>query len=470
MHQARIDAAHRPLALLENMGGMLQSSVTLIGMAAVLIPLGPWLPLVLLVRTLPAFFTLIHFARLQYAWRTKTTPDNRRAQYYESLLTSAEPAAELRMLGTEAHFQRAYWKLRRMLHLGSLNLKRRESLAEICANSLTFVITAATMAWVVWRTLHGSLVLGDLVLFYQAFNQGQQMLRALLGNTEQIFSNLLFLGKLFEFLALEPKVVTPAHPLPLPPLQQGIRFEQVNFRYPGSDRLALRDFSLELPVGRTAAILGSNGSGKSTVIKLLCRLYDPDTGRITLDGTDLRAMNLSELRHAISPLFQTPVRYFATAGENISLGDLSSAPTKEQIEAAAKAAGVHEIVSRLPGGYDCLLGKGFEHGTELSGGEWQRIALARAFLRPAPILLLDEPTSAMDSWAEADWLQRFQQLAQGRTAMIITHRLSTAMRAHIIFVMQHGRVVESGSHRDLLARGGLYATSWATQTRGAEEA
>jgi ATP-binding cassette subfamily B protein len=470
MHQARHDAAPRPLALLENMGGMLQSGVTLVGMAAVLIPLGLWLPLVLLVRTLPAFFTLIHFARLQYAWRTKATPDDRRAQYYDSLLTSAEPAAELRMLGTAGRFRQAFGKLRHKLHLGSLNLKRREILAELCANSLAFVITAVTLAWVVWKTLQGSLVLGDLVLFYQAFNQGQLMLRSLLGNTEQIFSNLLFLGKLYEFLALEPKVVTPAQPVPVPPLQQGIRFEQVNFRYPGSDRLALKDFSLAVPAGQTAAILGPNGSGKSTVIKLLCRLYDPDAGSITLDGTDLRAVNLDELRRAISSLFQMPVRYSATAGENIALGDLPGEPTRDQIESAAREAGVHEIISRLPSGYDCLLGKEFERGTELSGGEWQRIALARAFLRPSPVLLLDEPTSAMDSWAEADWLDRFRQLAQDRTAIIVTHRLSTAMRADIIFVMQRGRVVESGSHRELLAKGGLYATSWAAQTKGAADA
>lgn len=465
MHQARHDAADRPLVLLDNMGGLLQSGVTLVGMAAILIPLGFWLPLVLLVRTLPAFFTVIHFARLQYAWRTKATPDDRRAQYFDSLLTTAEPAAEARMLRTEGYFRRAYEGLRGKLHLGVMDLKRRETLAEFAASSLSLVITAATLAWVVWHTIHGPLVLGDLVLLYQALNQGQVMLRALLGNTEQIFSNLLFLGKLFEFLALEPKVVSPHQPKPLPSMRESIRFEQVNFSYPGGDRLALRDFSLEVPAKKMVAILGPNGSGKSTVVKLLCRLYDPDTGRVTLDGVDLRDLDLEELRRSISPFFQTPVRYSATASENIELGDLPQAPTQDQIEAAAKAAGVHEIIARLPGGYDCLLGKEFEHGTELSGGEWQRIALARAFLRTAPILLLDEPTSAMDSWAEADWLDRFEQLARGRTAIIVTHRLSAAMRADVIFVMENGQVVETGAHDELLAKGGLYAASWATQIR-----
>ncbi len=465
MYQARNDAANRPLALLESMGGLLQSAVTLVGMAAVLIPLGLWLPLVLVVRTLPAFYTLFHFARLQYARRTQITPDERRAQYYDWLLTGAEPAAEARLFGTEGHFRRAYRDLCRRLFLGSLALKRRETLGELSAALLALVITGATLAWVVWQALRGRLVLGDLVLLYQAFNQGQQMLRSLLGNSQQIFSNLLFIGKLYEFLALDSSVVSPANPVPVPPMQQSICFEQVKFRYPGSDRLALDGFNLQVPAGRIAAILGPNGSGKSTVVKLLCRLYDPEAGRITIDGTDLRSVSLDEWRRAISPLFQMPIHYHATAGGNIALGDLPGAPTQDRIEAAARAAGAHEVISRLPGGYDCLLGKAFAGGAELSVGEWQRIALARAFLRPAPILVLDEPTSAMDSWAEADWMDRLRQSADGRTAIIITHRLSTAMRADAIFVMERGRVVESGSHRDLLAAGGRYAAAWASQAK-----
>jgi ATP-binding cassette subfamily B protein len=319
--------------------------------------------------------------------------------------------------------------------------------------------------------LSGPLVLGDLVVFYQAFNQGQQMLRALLGNTQQIFTNLLFLGKLYEFLALEARVVSPAQPVPLPALRQGIRFEHVSFRYPGSARLALEDFNLEIPAGRITAILGPNGSGKSTVIKLLCRLYDPEAGRIAIDGVDLRAVSLEELRRAISPLFQVPIHYGATARENIALGDLAAAPSQARVEAAARTAGAHDVITRLPGGYDCMLGKIFANGTELSVGEWQRIALARAFLRPAPLLLLDEPTSAMDAWAETDWMERLRQSAKGRTTVVITHRLSTAVRADVIFVMERGRVVESGSHAELLAAGRRYAAAWTAQMRdGASEA
>lgn len=465
MHQARNEAAHRPLALLEDIGGIIQYSVTLVGLAAVLIPFGLWLPLVLLIQTLPSFFTLINFAYVNYAWRTKVTPDERRAQYFDSLVTSAAPAQEIRMLRTAGYFRRAYQQLKEQLHLGSMKLKRRQTIAELVAGGIAFTLTAATLLWVVWNTLRGPFSLGDLVLFWQAFANGQQMLRNLMGNAERIFSNLLFIGKLYEFLALEPKVVSAANPKPMPPLKDGIKFETVKFNYPGGDRLALENFDLHVPAGKTAAILGPNGSGKSTALKLLCRFYDPSAGRITIDGVDLREIGLNDLRDSISALFQAPMHYNASARENIALGDLAKKPTQAQIERAAEAAGVHEIVSRLPGGYDSILGKQLDRGTELSGGEWQRIALARAFLRPAPILILDEPTSAMDSWAEIDWIKRFHELARDRTTLIVTHRLSTAMRADLIFVMQRGRVVESGSHQELLSQNGLYATSWASQSK-----
>jgi ATP-binding cassette subfamily B protein len=248
-------------------------------------------------------------------------------------------------------------------------------------------------------------------------------------------------------------------------MQEGICFEQITFRYPGSERVALQDFNLTVPAGQVAAIVGANGAGKSTLVKLLCRFYDPEAGQITLDGINIRDMSLAELRRLITVLFQWPVPYHATAGQNIALGDVQAAPSAAEIAAAARGAGAHEVIARLPREYDTLLGKWFADGTELSGGEWQRIALARAFLRRAQIVVLDEPTSFMDSWAEAEWLARFRALVHGRTALIITHRFTTAMCADVIHVMQNGQIVESGSHDDLLARGGLYAQSWAAQMR-----
>jgi ATP-binding cassette subfamily B protein len=310
--------------------------------------------------------------------------------------------------------------------------------------------------------------LGELALFYQAFQQGLRLMRTLLDNAGQLYSNSLFLGNLFEFLALRPAVESPSSPQPVPvTLVHGIRFHEVTFRYPGCDRPVLRGLNLTIPAGRIVAVVGPNGAGKTTLVKLLCRFYDPEAGRIELDGTDLRDFSLAELRSRIAALFQEPVRYNATAAENIALGDVTCAPGASQIRAAAEVAGADEVIARLPQGLDSLLGRCFVDGAELSAGEWQRLALARAFLRRAPILVLDEPTGGMDPWAEAEWLERFRLFARGRTAIVITHRLTTAMRADLICVMAGGEVVESGTHEELVNRCGLYAQSWLEQAVGA---
>jgi ATP-binding cassette subfamily B protein len=248
-------------------------------------------------------------------------------------------------------------------------------------------------------------------------------------------------------------------------LREGIRFQRVSFCYPGSERAILHNFDLTIPAGQIAAIVGANGAGKSTLLKLLCRFYDPQAGCITLDGIDLRRLALGELRAMLSVLFQWPVPYQATAAQNIAFGDLAAEPSPAQLESAARSAGAHEMITRLRQGYDTPLGKWFANGVELSVGELQRLALARAFLRRAQIIVLDEPTSALDSWAEADWFDRFRILAQGRTAIIITHRFTIAKRADMIHVMDSGRMVESGTHDDLLAQGGLYAQSWFAQVQ-----
>jgi ATP-binding cassette subfamily B protein len=303
-------------------------------------------------------------------------------------------------------------------------------------------------------------------MFYQAFSEGQRLTRSLLESVAQIYTNSLFLGTLFEFLALQPRVVErPGGARPAPSLREGVRFRGVAFAYPGSERPVLQGFDLELEAGRVAAVVGANGAGKSTLIKLLCRLYDPQEGRIEFDGTDVRELPLQELRRMISVLFQEPVRYNMTLGENVTLADLRAAVKETALRAASAAAGADEIAQHLPAGYETPLGTWFAGGMELSVGEWQRVALARSFFRQAPLILLDEPTSAMDSWAENDWMARFRRLATGRTALIITHRFTTAMRADVIHVMEEGQIIESGTHAELVARGGKYAASWNAQMR-----
>ena len=471
LHRARAEARYRPVALLGNLGALLQNSITLLAMGAILIPLGPWLALALLLSTLPAFYVVVHYALAEYQWRQRTTADDRRAWYYDWIMTTAEAAAELRLFGLGKYFQSNYKDLRQRLRGERLQLTRRQSLAELGASLIALLIVGAALGWMVWKALQGLVTLGELALIYAAFNQGQALMRTLLENAGQLYANSLFLGNLFEFLALQPKIICRGGP-PWPPLHEvqcGITFNGVSFTYPDATSKALDDFTMTIPSGKIVAIVGPNGAGKSTLLKLLCRFYDPDNGSIEIDGRDLRDFETDDLRRLITVLFQQPFHYNTTVRENVLYGDLKLHSPVAQIQAAIRAAGAEEIVARLPQQEQTLLGRWFAGGTELSVGEWQRIALARAFLRQASIVILDEPTSALDPWAEADWLARFRELAVGRTSIIITHRFTTAMHADVIHVMDRGRIVESGSHYGLLEQSGLYAESWSRQMVSSRE-
>ena len=373
---------------------------------------------------------------------------------------------ELRLFGWGPKYREAFQTLRTRLREGKTKLITRQTVAKLFAAGVALLTFGAVLAWLLGEAMGGRATLGDLALVYGAFSSGQGLMHALLASAGQIFTNVLFLRNLFEFLDLEPVIGDPVDPRPPPAaLTDGIWFCGVDFCYPGSERPVLEGFDLHIPAGKTVAIVGFNGAGKSTLVKLLCRFYDPDAGHIEWDGHDLRRFRLRDLRDRIAALFQSPLHYYETAGDNIALALPEQQPTPEAIQRAARGAGADEVIESLPAGYATHLGKWFAVGAELSGGEWQRVALARAFLRDAPLVILDEPTSAMDSWAEAAWLERFHALVRGRTAVVITHRFTTAMYADIIHLMDDGRIVESGTHDELVRRGGPYARSWATQHR-----
>lgn len=465
LHRARIDALSRPAVLIENAGSLLQSLVTLVAMAGVLLTFGIWIPILLAVSTLPALVVVVRHTLRFHHWRLHNTMAVRQTNYYDMMLTSREAAAEMRLFGLGNHFRGLFSNLRARLRREKVQLARSEAVATAIAALIGLASMAGALVWLGLQASHGFLSLGDLALFVQAFFQGQRMMRSLLGNAGEIYRNIMFLENLFEFLELMPKIHEPEHPLPHPGLQKGISLQNITFCYPGSNRTALNHFSLTIPSGQITALVGENGAGKTTLIKLLCRLYDPAEGSVLLDDTDIRDLSQEELRRRITVLFQEPVRYHDTVFNNIAFGDIAGRPDQAQVEKAARAAGADVPIARLPGDYSAVLGKWFG-GAELSGGEWQRLALARAFLRQADLIILDEPTSSMDSWAEADWLARFRNLVNGRTALIITHRFTTAMQADVIHVMDQGRVIESGSHNQLLAARGRYALSWTQQMRG----
>ncbi len=465
LHRARIDALSRPAALIENAGTLLQSFITLAAMGGVLLTFGIWIPLLLAFSTLPALLVVLRHTVRFHRWRLQNTAAIRKTSYYDLMLTQREAAAEMRLFGLGPHFRALFQDMRKRLRREQVQLARSEAVAQAAAALIGLASMAGALAWMGLQALKGVVRLGDLALFYQAFFQGQRMMRSLLSSAGEIYRNIMFLENLFEFLALEPRIGEPEKPLPHPGLQKEIALQNVTFSYPGTTRPALDDFNLLIPAGRITALVGENGAGKTTLIKLICRFYDPEKGRLLIDGTDIRTLSLQELRQRITVLFQEPVRYHDTVFNNIAFGDIGNNPAMDRVTAAALAAGADAPIGRLPGAYEAVLGKWFG-GAELSGGEWQRLALARAFLRDAEFIILDEPTSAMDSWAEAEWLLRFRQLVASRTALIITHRFTTALQADMIHVMDRGRIVESGSHEELLAAQGRYEASWTRQMRG----
>jgi len=467
MHRAKYDALTRPITLLENIGGMVQNGITLAAMAVVLTSYAPWIPLLLLVSTGPALVVVLRYARKQHEWWIRNTKAERRTRYYDWILTIREAAAELRLFDLSAHFREAFQSLRQRLRIGKLQIMRDQAFAEWWAAGLGVLAMGGAMGWMIWRAVDGQsgIGLGDLAMFYQAFQQGQRMMRMLLEHVGQIYQNSLFLENLFGFLTIKPELRSAQQSAPTPDIiRDGIQFEDITFRYPASDISVMEHFSLDVPANKMVAIVGTNGAGKSTLVKLLCRFYDPEIGLVKIDGIDIREHDIDALRRMITVLFQEPVHYHDSAGDNIRMGDLANNPSMAEVHAAAHNAGADGPIRRLPEGYETMLGKWFG-GADLSTGEWQRVALARAFLRKAPIIVLDEPTSAMDVWAEVDWMSRFRTLTEGRTTLVITHRFTTAMQADIIHIMDGGRLIESGTHEELIEQDGRYAQSWRAQQR-----
>lgn len=466
LQRAQEEATYRPKQILNNLVEAAQNAISLVAMVGLLLSLHWGVAGVLFVAAIPAVLVRVKFAKIMYHWHRKRTAIDRETEYLSWLLTGNLFAKEIRLFDLGALFSRRFDKLRQQLYRENMEISTKRFLASLGAQAAAVILMLTAYSFIIYQTFLGILRIGDLVLYYQALQRGQEALKGVLSSLSSLYEDNLFLVNLYEFLELKPNIVQTVHPKPIPQnMATGIVCDRVNFQYPNSTRQALHDISLTIKPGEIVALVGENGSGKTTLIKLLCRLYDPTSGRIAIDGIDIRNFDIIELRRQFSIIFQDYVKYYFTVRENIRLGNIDIPPTHESIIAAARRSGADLAIARLPQGYDTMLGNWFDQGEELSIGQWQKVALARAFLRNSSVIVLDEPTSAMDAKAEAEVFEGFRQLIQGQTAILISHRLSTVKMADRIYVMTDGSIVESGSHEELVRLGGTYANLFEIQAQ-----
>ncbi len=466
LHRAQAEAPYRPIRIVNELAQLGQSAISLAGVALLLISFNWLLAAVLLIASLPAVLIRLKYAGNLYRWQRRATERERQSWYLHWLLVGTDYAKEIRLFELGNHFRDKYRDLRQQLREERLKINSKRSLADIVAQAISVVALFGALLYIAQQTYLGYITVGSLVMYFGAFQQGQSFMQTMLSSLAGLYEDNLFLSNLYEFLGLEPKVREPTDPRPVPEtIKYGIAFEHVSFQYPGRTHETLQDISFLIYPAQTVALVGENGSGKTTLIKLLCRLYDPGLGRITVDGIDLRHLGLADWRKEISVVLQDYMHYNMTARENIWFGDINQPANSQSIASAAECSGADEIINVLKDGYDTILGRQFDQGMELSIGEWQKIALARAFFRPAQILVFDEPTSALDASAEEQVFHRFRKLAQGRTAIVISHRLSTVRTADCIYFMKSGRITERGTHVELMAKNGEYARLFRIQAQ-----
>ncbi len=454
-------------ALMSMIFNQLQNVITIFFLAAGLIALAPWLILLLAVALIPAFLGEAHFNARSYSLIRSWTEERRELDYLRFTGASDVTAKEVKIFGLARFLAGRYQELADQYYLANQSLAVRRALwgsALAVIGSLGYYVA---YVFIIWRTARGEFSIGDLTFLAGSFSRLRSLLENFLSGFTRIAERALYLKDLFDFFDIEPRILSAHAARPVPsPIQEGFRFEEVGFRYPGSDAWAVRNLSFTLHAGEIIALVGENGAGKTTLIKLLARLYDPDEGRVLLDGVDLREYDIEALRGRVGIIFQDYVRYAMTVSENLAVGRIDERENRPLIERSAELSLAGPFIEHLPDRYDQVLGKRFTDGVELSGGEWQKVALGRAYMRDADLLILDEPTAALDARAEYEVFQRFVDLTRGKMAVLISHRFSTVRMAHRILVMDRGTIIESGSHEELMALNGRYAELFSLQAEG----
>ncbi|MEM6739098.1 MAG: ABC transporter ATP-binding protein [Pseudomonadota bacterium] len=465
LQRARQAGTQRPAQMIGTILGLLKALVFLTAILVMLAGIEWRLLPVLLIAVLSALVVRLYFTRQLYEWQQKRVQLERRASYFDWLLTSDIHAKELRLNELGPFFREAYSTLRQRIRAEQLRIEQSKALSEIGVSVVGAGVFVGAIAWLVLRTMDGTFSLGDLVLFVLLFRRAEQSGRDTVGGLSRLYDDQLFLGQLFAFLEVKPRLVAPASPKPLPQaVAKGLTLEGVSFGYPETGRgLALEAIDMALPPGKLVALVGENGSGKTTLIKLMTRLYDPDGGRIALDGTDIRDFDPLLYRSLFSVIFQDFAKYATSADENIWYGDAGHPLDTARTRRAGRRAGADAFLKKLPQGYETPLSRAFDDGQELSIGQWQRVALARAFLPETKFIIMDEPTSAVDPAAEMELFDTLRERIDDRGALIISHRLSTIRHVDYTYVLQHGRIVEHGNHDDLVRMKGVYGELFGRQ-------
>lgn len=466
LHRVQVEAPGRATNILSSLLQIGRTSVTLVAIGGLLFYFHWWIAVLLILGDLPGAIVRLRAAWLTYSWERDSTSADRRARYFSMLLSTRYVAQEVRLFGLGDLFADRFRTIRQRLREERKTLVRRRVSADAFAQIGAAIAMFFVYGFIAYEALNGLITLGDVAMSFAAFQRGRGLLRELLFGIARSYENSLFLSEFSEFLALEQHVLDPEDPIVVPvPLRKGVVFNNVGFRYPGAQRPALEQINLTVRPGECIAIVGRTGSGKTTLVKLLCRMYDPTTGDITVDDVALKKLSKQQWLHGISAYFQESGKYYLAARENIAFGDLEKSDDETAIIAAARRSGAHEVISNLQSGYDTVLGTVLEQGSELSMGEWQKVALARTYLRDARILVLDEPTNAMDALSEQHALEAIWDAAPDCIRVLISHRLSAVRRADRVYMLSHGRIVESGTHEDLMKNGDKYAEMFDAQAR-----
>jgi ATP-binding cassette subfamily B protein len=466
LERARRQTSGR-MTLMGQLFGQAQDVVTVASFVAGFIFYAPWLIAQLLLALVPAFLGEAHFNAQSYSLDFGRTPERRELDYVRQTAASVETAKEVKIFGLNGFLIERYVRLASDFYAANRRLAMRRAGWGGLFTAIGTVGYYLAYAYIAWRTLAGEFSVGDLTFLAGSFRRLRTLLEGLLTSFSTTAGQALYLNDLFSFFEVKPEILSPDNPRPFPqPIRRGFVFEDVGFRYPDAQRWAVRHLSFTLHAGEVLALVGENGAGKTTLVKLLTRLYDPDEGRILLDSYDLREYDLNVLRSNMGVIFQDFVRYNLSAGDNIAVGKIAARGDHARIERAARRSQADEVISRLPTGYQQMIGKRFKNGVELSGGEWQKIAIARAYMREAAVLVLDEPTAALDARSEFEVFKRFKELSDGKTAVLISHRFSSVRMADRILVLADGMVEAAGTHDELMAQPGRYAELFELQAAG----